>query len=98
MLSFFSYVLQIGISFQPAEVQRNVYASVIEDMILKVRSYFTMKFSMTMLTQQCRKKNGLTKVIHRGGAGSDVSVCACIERFIAGQRELCISVYVFPDS
>lgn len=44
MCSLFSSVSQIGISFQPAEVQRNVYASVIEDMILKVRSYFTMTF------------------------------------------------------
>uniref|UniRef100_A0A8C9FAH8 YEATS domain-containing protein n=1 Tax=Pavo cristatus TaxID=9049 RepID=A0A8C9FAH8_PAVCR len=30
-----NFLLWIGISFQPAEVQRNVYASVIEDMILK---------------------------------------------------------------
>lgn len=43
IFSFLSRILQIGISFQPAEVQKNVYASVIEDMILKVRIDFTVR-------------------------------------------------------
>uniref|UniRef100_A0A8C0FIG2 YEATS domain-containing protein 2 n=1 Tax=Bubo bubo TaxID=30461 RepID=A0A8C0FIG2_BUBBB len=46
---------KIGISFQPAEVQKNVYASVIEDMILKVRNYFTIRTFLEITVMNIHK-------------------------------------------